>query len=200
MLLTESANIKADRRSSGSRLLSSYRQNKFSGGFTLVELMVTLAIGFVLIAVGMPAIGSLLGDSRVTTQTNKFTKTIILARGEAVKRKMSVAVCSSTDQASCADSNDWSTGWIVFTDDSGTKGALDDTDTLLFSQDGLNGNSSFTTGVNSFRYLNTGTVEGAQNIDYTLSSESCSGTQKRVISIRPQGYLTVQKTACESEG
>jgi len=185
------------RRLVGFGLLKRIGQMNYSKGFTLVELMTTLAIGFILIAVGIPAVGSLIGNNQITTQANKFTKSIVLARSEAVKRRVPVVICSSTDQATCSESNDWSTGWIVFTDDDGDEGVLDDTDTLLLSLSELEGNSAFTTNVNFVRYRNTGAVESAGDIDYILSAGNCHGSQKRSISIRPQGYSSVQKMSCD---
>jgi len=189
--------MKKAQRFSGFGLLKRIGYMKYEKGFTLIELMVTLAIGFILLAVGIPAVGSLIGNNQITTQANKFTKSIVLARSEAVKRRVPVVICSSTDQATCAESNDWSTGWIVFTDDDGDEGVLDDTDTLLLSRSGLDGNSAFTTNVNFVRYRNTGAVEGAGSIDYTLSAGNCHGKQMRSISIRPQGYSSVQIKSCD---
>lgn len=191
--------MKISQQVTGIGLLTQFGQKRYSKGFTLLELLVTLVIGFVLLSVGIPAIGSFIGNNRITTQANKFTKTIVLARSEAVKRKLPVAICSSTDLATCADSTDWSIGWIVFTDEAGTKGVLDETDTLLLSQAGLQGESSFTADVSSVRYRNTGAVESFVNINYTLSARNCSGYQERAISIRPQGYSTVKKIFCNSE-
>jgi type IV fimbrial biogenesis protein FimT len=41
-------------------------------GFTLVELLVTMAVAAVLLGIGMPAFGSLIQESRLTTTTNRW--------------------------------------------------------------------------------------------------------------------------------
>ncbi len=85
-------------------------------GFTLVELMITLAVGALLLAVGVPETVSFLMSNRLTTQTNDILVKASLARSEAMKRSSPVVVCTSSDGATCSDSLDWEGGWIAFID------------------------------------------------------------------------------------
>jgi len=89
-----------------------------SPGFTLVELMITLAIAGILLAVGIPSFNSMISSSRLTTYANEFVTALNLARSEAVKRGMSVTVRkvdnnSFTNKGAGAN---WEDGWDVFTD------------------------------------------------------------------------------------
>lgn len=165
-------------------------------GFTLIELLVAMAVALVLLTVGVPSMGSFLGNNRVSGQTNDFVTHLNLARSEAVKRGISVSLCPSTDQATCANSTDWSSGWIIFTDDTGSAGTLDGSDQLLRSREALDGGSSFTGSVNSIRYLETGIQAAAADLTFTLSARRCTGNQRRNITVRPQGYSRVQTAAC----
>ena len=103
-------------------------------GFTLVELMVTLAVAIILLAVGMPLFSGIVGSNRATTQANTFLAGFKLARSEAVKRGADVSVCAVADPAAspvtCGDSGDWSNGLLVFTD-AGTAGSIDGSDERL---------------------------------------------------------------------
>ena len=81
-------------------------------GFTMIELLVTVAIAAIVLAIGIPNFSKLLKENRTTTQTNLFVSSVNLARSEAVKRGVPVTLCASTDTISCAESTDWSTGWI----------------------------------------------------------------------------------------
>ena len=60
-----------------------------SSGFTLVELMITLAIAGILVAVGIPSFNSTISSNRLTSYANELVTALNLARSEAVKRGMS---------------------------------------------------------------------------------------------------------------
>ena len=103
-------------------------------GFTLVELMVTLAVAIILLAVGMPLFSGMAANNRATAQANTFLAGFKLARSEAVKRGADVSVCAVADPAAspatCGGNGDWSNGLLVFTD-AGTAGSVDGADARL---------------------------------------------------------------------
>lgn len=81
--------------------------------FTLVELMVTLAVFGILVVMGVPSFTSYTRTNRLATETNSLVGAINYARSEAVKRRSHVTMCQSSDGATCTDSG-WQAGWIVF--------------------------------------------------------------------------------------
>lgn len=85
-------------------------------GFTLVELMVSVAMLSILLVIAVPSYQSLMINNRLATQTNQFVSTLTLARSESVKRGSRVTVCKSSNQAGCATGGAWTQGWIVFVD------------------------------------------------------------------------------------
>jgi type IV fimbrial biogenesis protein FimT len=94
-------------------------------GFTLLELMVVLAIAGVLMAVGIPAMGDFIRNSRITGAANDIMAGLHFTRSEAIKRRLPVTLCTSdAPLAAPPDCSDaaapW--GWIAFvdTDQSGT--------------------------------------------------------------------------------
>ena len=97
-------------------------------GVTLIELMVTLAVVAVLLAVGIPAIGNLISTNRMSTAVNDLVSSFHLARSEALKTGESVSVCASTnwdsDAPSCSGI-DLAGGWIVFIDDINDNNSVD---------------------------------------------------------------------------
>lgn len=88
-------------------------------GFTLVELMATIAIAAVVMGLAVPSFNTAIKNNRLTTQVNDFVTSLNIARSEAVKRGQQVTLCKSSDGNTCvADgaASNWAQGWIVFVD------------------------------------------------------------------------------------
>jgi type IV fimbrial biogenesis protein FimT len=87
-------------------------------GFTLVELVITLVVAAILLAVAVPSFTTLVKNNRMTTQINGLAVSLNLARSEAVKRGVSVTVCKRNSAGNdCNNAGNWQDGWIVFVDD-----------------------------------------------------------------------------------
>src|SRR5271154_4492007 len=87
-----------------------------ASGFTLLELMTTLTVAGILLAIGVPSFRYVTWSNRASSEINGLLGDLQLARGEAIREGQTVTVCASTDGASCSNSNSWQTGWIVFSD------------------------------------------------------------------------------------
>ncbi len=104
-------------------------------GFTLIELMVTLVIAGILISIAAPSMASFVKNGRLTSQANTLMADLAFARSEAVKRGANVAVCRSSDSATCnTGAGTWATGWIV----------IDSTGQVLRAQEALDGVNTLT--------------------------------------------------------
>jgi type IV fimbrial biogenesis protein FimT len=97
-------------------------------GFTLVELMVTLAIAAILLTVAVPSMEEAALNGKLRSQSNAFLASLHLARSEAIKRNGRVVLCKSSDGVDCADSGGWEQGWIVFSDRNNDGNRAGDTD------------------------------------------------------------------------
>ena len=84
-------------------------------GFTLVELMVVVAIAGMAMAFAIPAMGTFIKNERLVTQINTLVGHLAYARSEAVTRRQQVILCASSNMTSCSGAN-WATGWILFID------------------------------------------------------------------------------------
>jgi type IV fimbrial biogenesis protein FimT len=88
-------------------------------GFTMVELMVTIAVAAILLAVAIPSFESVINSNRLATASNEMMAALQTARMESVRRNGRTAMCLSADpQAAtpaCAAAAS-ARGWIVFTD------------------------------------------------------------------------------------
>lgn len=108
-------------------------------GFTLAEIMITMAIVGVLLAVGMPSMREFIQNGRITAVTNELVSSLMVARSEAMRQSTTTCVCPSTNGTACAASSSWETGWIAFSDFNGNcviDGVAPNADTLLKVWDG----------------------------------------------------------------
>ena len=88
-----------------------------SSGFTLLELISTLAIGSILVAAAIPSYQLLHERSRMAASVNLFMSHLYLARSEAIKRERYVTLCPSSNGSDCiADYTQWAKGYIVYID------------------------------------------------------------------------------------
>jgi type IV fimbrial biogenesis protein FimT len=103
-----------------------------SNGFTLIELMIVIAIVAILASIGFPSFRLLIQNNNMTAQANGLLGVLQLARSEAVTQRQRVTVCPSNDQSTC-NSVDWNDGGLARRND-GTIirviPASDDTSTL----------------------------------------------------------------------
>lgn len=111
-----------------------------SRGFTLVELVTTLAVAAILLSLAVPSFGTFVKNNRLITQENDFVTAVNLARSEAIRRGNRVTLCKSSDQTSCAGSGGWDQGWIVFVDVNDDGVVTNPATNVLRVHDALTGN------------------------------------------------------------
>mgnify|MGYP002776555428 FL=1 len=80
-------------------------------GFTLIELMVVIAIVAIVSAIALPSLNAFIDSTRFSAKANDLVAALSYARSEAVKRNATVSVCPSTGCTS--PSANWSAGWQV---------------------------------------------------------------------------------------
>lgn len=155
-------------------------------GFTLVELLLVLAIGAILLAIAIPGYAFLVSTSKLAAVTNDLVSSIQVARSEAIKRGMRVTVCKSSSTSSsspsCDPSAEWQQGWLIFVD-GGTRGVIDSGDTLLWMQ--VSAPTTVTITANNFNryisYLPSGVSQGSNGLGNGTMHICVAGNQRDVI-------------------
>lgn len=129
--------------------------------FTLVELMVTLAVATILITVAAPSFNSFYENSRSNSAIRNIQQSLQLARSQAVSYGSTVTVCPLRDGA-CG--TDWQNGFSVFIDN-GILGTLDSTngidDKVIRVIDGFNSKDFVSYDENSVSFSSDGLITGS---------------------------------------
>lgn len=171
-------------------------------GYTAVELLFTMAIAGIVMALAVPNFRDFIQNNRAAEEANALVGALALARNEAVTRGIPVTVCSSADNATCVVGNagtDWTTGWIVFTDVNAPVGAVNNgaqPDTVLRALPALRTGSDLAGDANFVAYAPTGFLSTGNAINFTLHIAECTGNHNRSITVNLQGRAAVTRTAC----
>ena len=171
-------------------------------GFTLVELMVTIAVVAILAALALPSFSNSIRNTRLASTTNEFIAAVNLARSEAVRSNRAGQVCASSDGATCG--TDWSQGWIVWSD--ANANGTPDADEIRRHQQRLNGmTASSPANLSSFRFSArgectncSGAAFGAGATDLQLRATPCATGQEHIRSLRVlrTGAVSFTREAC----
>jgi type IV fimbrial biogenesis protein FimT len=92
-------------------------------GVTLIELLVTLSVVAIIVAIGVPALRDFFAMNQMSAAVNDLVTSMHVARSEAIKREISTTVCPSANwdepNATCTPLASLADGWIVVADPAG---------------------------------------------------------------------------------
>lgn len=152
-------------------------------GFTLVELMVAIAVLGILSTIALPSFSEMILSNKLRSYANNLVASTYLARSEALKSNAVVTLCVSTGGTSCA-SGGWEQGWIVL------RGA-----TVIQRQQAVAAGYKISeaAGLTSLNFQPTGV--GATQATLTICRATpTAGSQERVVTISVTGRPSVTKT------
>ncbi|MFC3650624.1 GspH/FimT family pseudopilin [Dyella humi] len=101
-------------------------QRMATGGFSVIELLVVLAIAAIIMAYAIPAYKNMIIQYRMSGEINDLQTDIEIARSSAIRSGTNVTICPSPTPAAsvptcgASTNSQWNTGWIIFTDTSTT--------------------------------------------------------------------------------
>lgn len=121
-------------------------------GFTLVELMVAIALLAILLSIGVPSFTKVRLELQRDNAIRAFQQSLQLARSEAIKRSQSIEVCVRLNSSTCATDKDWSNGWLVKS-----------TDTIINDQNAIKGLSSMGGAKRSLVFLPNGLMSSGSD-------------------------------------
>lgn len=105
--------------------------------FTLIELIVTLALAFIMTALAVPAMNAITTRNRMVTDINRLTGGLIEARRAAITSGVTTVICPGTRATGCRNDGEWEHGWIIFKDPGGRRDCVDaDADTACDTGEG----------------------------------------------------------------
>ena len=170
-------------------------------GFTLVELLASLAVGGILMSITVPAMTGMLNTQKAISATNALLAGLNLARSEAIKRNARAVLCKTANGLTCTASGGWEQGWILF-HDLNNNAVLDAGEEVVRQQGpasaGVRLRGNFAV-ANYVSYTPTGTaklISGAfQAGTFTLCMESSASADVRQIVLSGTGRVRAQKGA-----
>jgi len=166
-----------------------------NAGLTLIEAMTVLAVLAVSLTIGLPAFTETLARLRIQTAMHGISADLAGARSRAIARRTQVIACPRTSDHRCRDDNDWSHGWMVFTDPDGNR-QPDDAVDILGSRDPLPRGLSISSTRRYLRYQQDGRSAHSNQTVRLCAGDRLAGTVVvnnlgRVRSARPP-----RPTAC----
>ena len=173
---------RSDRHKDARHLLVEIKMTRFATsstrGFTLLELMVVVALLSIISTLAAPAFRDMLASQRVRVAAYNIVADLILARSEALKRGENVSLTPTSSQ--------WTNGWSV---------NVVSTAEVLGGQGSVGNGVQFTTSPTAVTFDRNGRTSVAAVVRFALTD---GGSNPRCISLDPSGRPKTARTVCAS--
>jgi type IV fimbrial biogenesis protein FimT len=166
-------------------------------GFTLVEMMITIAVMALVLSLAVPSFTNMIRNNRLASGSNELISALTYARSEAVKRRLNVSVCARDGDACSTDVNNWGQGWLIFTDDLAPSGQLDTPgDALLLSADPSESGVQITGELAAVTFNPLGEADLPDTAEFTVTKSGCKGNNERRLTVQSTGRLSLARRQC----
>lgn len=177
---------------------------KYQLAFTLIELMITVAIAAIVLAIAIPSFNTQILNSRSVALGEELASAINYARSEAVKRGARVSICASGDGVGCNGA--WTNGWIVFVDAAATDNAAAvvvpaaPAEGVLRYWNGFDNRAfiAVSGGKTFIRFTGLGTLGRVDNDPVVIASRmtGCRNNAARAVTVGLSGAVNVARANC----
>jgi type IV fimbrial biogenesis protein FimT len=99
--------------------LNMHSGERYGSGFTILEVLIVIALVTILMAIGIPSFQYVTTANRISAEVNGLIGDMQYARAEAIKEGQTVVVCvfnGNSGTPGCATGNSWQNGWVVCSD------------------------------------------------------------------------------------
>ncbi len=169
-------------------------------GFTLIELMITIAILAIVMMLAIPNFTSTLRNNSIANMSNNMIASLNFARSEAIKRGVPVSVCATSDANYTACGTSWNLGWMIFVNPTGGSTLSNTTAAPTLKVEKITDQSATITAspsVGIATYTSSGfPATNTGNVALTIKSTGCTGDAGRQINISVTGRPIVSAVSC----
>lgn len=164
------------------------RTARAAAGFSLIELLVTIAIVAILVGVALPSFRDTITRNRIAGATNDFIAGLNYARTEALRRNGSAGLCPTDDGLQCGKG--WAKKWMVFQGDP--------TDPTVLRQGEFSPQDDFSADSAAAITFDGRGMLGGSNVVFKLKPDQCEAGKPmlRVFNVHRTGNVSVSKGNC----
>ncbi|SDC20469.1 type IV fimbrial biogenesis protein FimT [Cupriavidus sp. YR651] len=158
-------------------------------GFTLLELITTMAVGVVLVGFAVPSMANFMRNHRALTVADSFSTAVTKARSIAAATNSYVTVAPM-------DGSNWSSGWRVFSEGATPNGTYENTEKLIgvyekLPTDVIITDVSTPAGLNYISFSPVGYSQNADKAQMSMTAGFQIGTSRRVVEVSLLGRSRV---------
>jgi type IV fimbrial biogenesis protein FimT len=162
-------------------------------GYSLFELVITMSIVAILMAIAVPSYRYVTSSNRSTSEINGLLSDLQFARAEAIKLGQTVTACPSSSSTGCT-ATAWNAGWIVFTDGP-VVGTVDGNDAVIRIQPAFSSTDTLTLdkSVKAITFSREGFAMNLPSaVTFTLHDSGPNAQYTRCLSLTIVGALSTQ--------
>jgi len=173
----------------GGRSSSTLGVRRRDSGFSLIEMLTTLSVLVILLAIASPGLASLTSANALSSAQGELAAAMMLARGEALKRGAQVGLIATSP----VRGSEFNGGWTVFVD-ANANGILDADETIVRVQPAFRGDMRVTTagGETLLAFNGRGFLTPAAMVSVTVCSSLAAKSYR--IRLEPVGLSDVAET------
>lgn len=149
-------------------------------GFTLLELLITIAVVSIMIGIAVPSFRDMVANQSVRSAAETLHSSIVQARAEAVKRNANVTLRPATGET-------WSNGWLIVT-------AAAPADSAAVHRERLAAGVTVSAGTTaSLVFRPSGRISGSASFELTSATDS---SRKRCVTVSLDGRANTKVGGC----